>query len=525
MNVNTNPVINLVEENSTPEPAQSEHRLNATASAAGVTADGADWLSYVLDPFKDSERDAKGFPDMVQSRSVIQIIPQTISLAVPTGVSTNWDCLITMSPQVSSVSMLNFPAGPSNNILNTNYAAPATRTFGGLEVRSAASGTNLTPLTQVSNVPLPASYLPLGNVRVIGMAMEIHNTTADINKQGSVCVFRDQSPSVDSSFAGMYATIGALNAVTSNSGAVELQQLPTVPETLAAARLLGNAKQWEAEKGAYIVATLNNDRNRPYSADTLETMPIMFSESGAVWSIPNATSSLYTAGPSISYPNPTNPPLFTPFNLSGAFFTGLSNASTLQADIKWILEKFPNHDNVVLVPLAKKSPMFDPLALEMYARIADSLPAGVPVCENGAGEWIETIADLAADVGIPFAGMVSKGVKMFKPAINALTTGWSDSEKMYEDRPQKNKKLRLVKANPNANKNVKNTVNSNNKQQFSRQLGLVASHNKPFKAGEPPVQLKFANPWESKNSSQRNKSLRSSTTVPKLTVYNSNKKT
>jgi len=478
MNANT---IEVITEPSTPEPSHSEAKLNATAHAAGITPDGTDWLSYVLDPFKDSERDAKGFPDMVQSRSVIQIVPQTISVAVPSGVLGTWDTNITLSPQVSTVLMLNFPASPSKNILNTNYAAPTTRTFGGLEIRSAAAGTALTPSTITANLPLPATYLPQGNIRVIGMAMEIHNTTADINKQGSVCVYRDQSPSVDTAFAGFYASLGVANAGISNFGALSLQQTPTVPENLASARILGNAKQWEAEKGCYVVCTLANDRNRPLAADTLQTMPLNFDESGGVWSIPNQNSNLYTLGPAIASPNPTNPPLFTPFNLSGAYFTGLSNSTTLTVDVKWIVEKFPNHDNVNLVVLAKKSPMFDPLALEMYARIADALPAGVPVNENSLGDWIETIADLASDVGIPFANPISKGVKFLKPAINAIAGDNWNGSKTHPATPHKPRVL-------------KNSL-QNSKQTKSKQIGLVRNrnNNSPSRGPAAPPRLTVVN--------------------------------
>jgi hypothetical protein len=490
MNANTElGRIEVITTPSTPEPSHSEAKLNATAHAAGITPDGTDWLSYVLDPFKDSERDAKGFPDMVQSRSVIQIVPQTISIGAPTSVTGTWDANVTLSPQVSSVTMLNFPASPSRNILNTNYAAPTTRTFGGLEIRSAAAGTALTPSTITNNVPLPASYFPQGNIRVIGMAMEIHNTTADINKQGSVCVYRDQAPSVDSSFSGFYASVGVATAAFANFGSVELQQTPTVPESLASARILGNAKQWEAEKGCYVVATLANDRNRPLAADTLQVMPVMYDEAGNVWSIPNLTTLLYTTGPSISSPNPTNPPLFTPFNLSGAYFTGLSNQTTLTIDVKWIVEKFPNHDNTNLVVLAKKSPMFDPLALEMYARIADALPAGVPVCENAIGDWIETIADLASDVGIPFAGPISKGVKFLKPAINALAGNNWDAEKI----PQRNRKKPIM-------------LNMPSKQLKSKQIGLVKTKNNNSPVGSAP------------------RSSRGSVASPVLKVTNSNRK-
>jgi hypothetical protein len=108
------------------------------------------------------------------------------------------------------------------------------------------------------------------------------------------------------------------------------------------------------------------------------------------------------------------------FHTSGAFFTGLSPQTTLQVNVKMLIEVAPGPGSA-LVTVAKPSPVYDPLALELYSRAINEMPVAVPASMNPAGEWwsgvLSTIGDVAGPalsaIGLAPVGMgVSAAAKM-----------------------------------------------------------------------------------------------------------------
>jgi len=109
----------------------------------------------------------------------------------------------------------------------------------------------------------------------------------------------------------------------------------------------------------------------------------------------------------------------SPFDCSGAHFTGLSYNTTLTINVRWILERLPGPNEVDLVVLAQPPTPFDPLALELYTRALDNAPPGVMLSENPLGEWFTSvlkkvgewapkIGGALGDIGVPFAETVGK---------------------------------------------------------------------------------------------------------------------
>jgi hypothetical protein len=403
-------------------PSKSEARIDSVGARAGATEDGLDWLSYCLDPFKDAERDAKGMPDMVASRSIIQVVPQSIEISNPAP-GANWDASISLSPLVTKCTMAKYVFNPDYpNLYNIAGVTGGPVVFGGLEVRSATAGTTLDPQTMTDTLPLPASFIPDGNVRVLGMAMEIHNTTSPLNRQGDILVYRDQAPPLNETTNVM---IGNSLSVIPTFGSFNTFNLPSVPETLKSARIMPTARSWKAEDGAYCVSTMSSSDNPPVDATSLLVWPQGSDDAGAKYLPLNATVGIGAAFaavvPTGSSVTPSAKPLFTPLNLVGAFLTGLSDATTLRVDVKWILETFPDHDDVNLVVLAKKRPALDVVALELYSRMAHNLPPGVPVADNAAGDWIAGLADLAVEAGLPFAGPIRSGLNLARKAFGIIS--------------------------------------------------------------------------------------------------------
>jgi hypothetical protein len=88
-------------------------------------------------------------------------------------------------------------------------------------------------------------------------------------------------------------------------------------------------------------------------------------------------------------------------NASGAYFTGLSNSTTLQLNAIYYIEKFPTQNETDLVVLAKHSCRSDNIARELYSEIMREMPVGVPQRMNGIGEWFADAVSSAADFVSP----------------------------------------------------------------------------------------------------------------------------
>jgi len=77
-------------------------------------------------------------------------------------------------------------------------------------------------------------------------------------------------------------------------------------------------------------------------------------------------------------------------------------ASTLTINYRLIVEVFPTSGSV-LSTFSKPSCEYDPVALEIYSRLAYRAPVGVEVKFNGLGDWfidgINAVKDVAMSVG------------------------------------------------------------------------------------------------------------------------------
>jgi hypothetical protein len=81
----------------------------------------------------------------------------------------------------------------------------------------------------------------------------------------------------------------------------------------------------------------------------------------------------------------------------GAFFTGLSNQSSLTVTLNCWIEYFPSPIDQSLVVLATPSPRYDLIAQEIYSEALADMPVGVMVKENGLGDWFkDTVAKVSS---------------------------------------------------------------------------------------------------------------------------------
>lgn len=366
--------------------SRAEQALNKLAQRTGMSETGKQWLIAAVDPFHDDSLKVDGYPDMAGGASIVQCIKQTTTVQIPNAITAgNWDCLI------STDNMLTFGGVAVNHTQSGNLFAPPGQTLqavmGGLKIVAGVPGQNLSYIsfpTGANAAILPGLMYPNINARrrfrILSYGFEVHNTTAELNKQGAVTVF--EQPQGATRFAGATMNSTATQMTSPISG-VSVQLPPT---SVGAALLLAGSKTWDAAKGAYCVCTMNTLDNAPRIAD---------------FSTPVGSNNFDNNYPQVANENAFLPPFggnmgvfsyaqmnyVIPFNTKGIYFTGLSQTTTLQVNFNIWVERFPSELDGDLTMLATPSAEFDPVALEAYARIVRMMPVGVPVCQNGFGDW------------------------------------------------------------------------------------------------------------------------------------------
>jgi len=173
--------------NSIIERLQSSHTL---------TPEGADWLKLALDPFHDFNHQIAGYPDTDGSQTVVSCYTYGYDLTAPAGVAGNWDAHVFNLPMASSTGSFSVD-GIADWIRYQDSAVSVAGTVGPVNIYSGATGTNLLPITGApatnayATVPAALNTDISGGIsRVLGMGFEVTNTTAEINKQGSVTCYR-----------------------------------------------------------------------------------------------------------------------------------------------------------------------------------------------------------------------------------------------------------------------------------------------------------------------------------------------
>jgi len=384
--------------------------INAHALAAGCTPAGLTWLKKTIDPFADLNTKLEGYPDTCSNPAVNQRIKLSYTISAPAGTGTNnWDCNIVMLPWINALLMKQQTGPPPTQNLFEN-ANVAGQPIGGLSYFAGPSGSNLDYATCSTNsggyfmksFQLDSSYYQ-GSCRATSIGFEVRNTTAVLNLQGSVIVYRQPIPDYETATNVFLGT-----ASDPNLGYTDALLLPCPPTNVAAAMILGGSRKWEAKEGVYIPLTLNS--NSIPIQNELFVSPIMYSDTATNrYYVPDRAST--RNGVNFYADN-----FWTKFNTSGAYFTGLSSVTTLDLELIIDIERFPSERDAQLIVLVEPSPKYDPVALQLYSHITQDLPPGVMVRENGLGDWLMECAGRIKDVVMPILRPLGKA----NPKVGAL---------------------------------------------------------------------------------------------------------
>lgn len=422
-----------------------------------LSPSGKDWLIQAVDPFHDLPIRPTGLPDTNSTASVIQCVKLQATITCPVGITSgNWDCHISNTPWWVEEPGSGPYGNPGRNGINFGaaFAPNAYQVAGGLSISSAPAGQSTlfgvpsgdpaSTLGTCQTLSLPTTYFD-GPSRVISAGFEVYNTTAEIYKQGGVTCYRMEQPVGGDYTAPLYLNGGTATAALQN--VVSIRPRKDRPGTIANAQLLTGSRSWKAEEGAYCVLAMND----VYVPETL-AVPIVYD----IVSDDYNSHKLFGLTQSATSPNlPSVQPVYlnqAKFSTTGAYFTGLSLQTTLNVFFNVYVERFPlPSQNPDLVVLAQPSPQYDPVALELYSRIMNDMPVGVPVRENGLGQWfVDAVSNIAPIVGDalssiphPFAQVASQGARMAgKMAAKYATPGPSLSERTAERVKAKKKKAK-----------------------------------------------------------------------------------
>lgn len=362
-----------------------------------LTHDGCEWLKGYLDPFHDYELKPTGYPDTFGDASVVYRVKKQMTISkdpsLPAG---PWDCHIFWTPVTSALGLARACDFVTTDDQLAGELALSTTTvaFGGLMADSVGAGDRT---VTASAGPLVRKQILLDDVlasnqnkfsRIISGGFEVANTTAEIQRQGAVTCYATPSYPQDIDYVAYpYAT-----GIVSRTGSATLLSLP--PASVTQAQLFPGTRVWEAGEGAYVPFRLQEERCQP---TTYQSRMMMLSNT-----TPTAATSVCLASADCInsvIPGTTNaalnntsigPVQFNGFHNHGAYFTGLSDQSTLTVILHADVEVFPSSDSSI-ISLATPSCNPDAAAIALAAEVQRTLPIATMRRDNDAGDWFRTV--------------------------------------------------------------------------------------------------------------------------------------
>lgn len=368
-----------------------------------LNKDACNWLKVALDPNHDQSLKVVGLPDSDTDSSVVVKVEKSLSVTKPDGVTGLWDAHFISQPTVYSelgggtgsirVFAINDPPGTMQikteqrpNLLNpfTVCSVPSgDRTF---HPNTDADYAGLNFDSFVCTQSKKPKY------RVIANAMKITNSTAQLTKQGTVTTYSFDPSHKRESYV-------VYNDGDVFKGRIVSETIRGPPVSLASAKLFPSSKTWEAAEGAYCVNKLDLTSLRPSSVETSYfTMRANEDADYNGFMHPDRVNEFIPGTVYADYTNCGGLGKLGGTDTVGAYFTGLSEETTLTFDTTTYLEIFPETDEFMKAT-ASASMRSCNNALLLYQLVARTMPSGVRACDNDAGSWFRKIAKTAAGAG------------------------------------------------------------------------------------------------------------------------------
>lgn len=365
-----------------------------------ITPEGADWLTLRLDPYHDFNKPVSGYPDADCYDTIVSAHNYEYNVTKPAGAAGDWDAHVFTLPST-------YFSADNGTVAGGTFTAAASMPMGLVNIAKDDAGNPLFPTadpvvsanfstTSVATFP----EVENGFSRIIGMGIEIIDTTAELYKQGALTAYRMPAQNPETQLLGYINLAGTLNANPN------VRVIDSPPSVVSEAVKYRGTVQWHAKEGAYMSVGQNGIEN-PFTAKNNSGILIVnggeIANSQAVCS---AVGSLMTlnAPPAISA-CACNISKNVNVTQSGIFLTGLANAATFKIRVRVYVERAPLKGDTSLIPLASPSAPYDPNTLELYSKLVTELPLCVPVSFNAKGDWWKWILRVMSKV-LPVAGTI-----------------------------------------------------------------------------------------------------------------------
>jgi len=422
--------------------------LDELVATRQLTPAGLAWLTLAVDPWHDTAvTGLEGLPDQGIGKSVSFQVVQELNISKNTSPGTlpagNWQCRIGNFPILTPEQLA--PGLFYGDVCfqdNTN-----AQLLQSVAVQYEADGVDFQstgvysvfPANQ-QGVSLPVEYTK-GVMKIIGVGIEVINTTSSLHKQGLASFCRMVQPDSEP-----YTSYIAITAPPGGWSVKTVTPVRALPKNIAEMALYPGFAQHEAGEGYYapVLLKFNRHRHFPVPQTTLlldddpeggpfdVTKPIVCHTTGlAPLVIPGNATTFYSS---------RDLPLYYDCDSNVVVFSGLSDETTLTLRVRYICERFPNDAEKQMLVIATPSAVYDPVALEIYSRAAQRLPAGVPFSENPAGEWWVKMLETIAEVATPFLTMVHPGLGIASGAVAGISG--AAARRMKESRHKKESKIR-----------------------------------------------------------------------------------
>lgn len=415
--------------------------LEELCSSRQLTPAGADWFKRAVDPFHDYELpNLQGYPDGHVEPSLLYTVNRQFNLTRPETVAetANWDAHIAILPvdmhEGAATGVFLFPRGSTTGTAGAGVAvydstSANIRSCAGLQglcMWTGATGEetfkanslgfadanlrvhSINPAEYVSSDKRPLTY------RTIAAGFEVVNTTASLHRQGDVTVYTSDGHCQETSwwvnerawngavtYSGGFPA-GPIPSASTYSGSCRGPLFKSPPTDVAQAKQTLGARTWQASEGAYVPARIHtvNDYGSVAKHDwtmvtnsTTGNIAADWAEQGILNFIGVGVNSNLLED---SYLRPTpNEQQFrrashlSHYDVSGAYFTGLSPETTLTVTLRMTLELIPSPSDLSRMSLVRVPAMLDTNALALYSEVVRLLPPGVPVNYNAGGKWFK----------------------------------------------------------------------------------------------------------------------------------------
>lgn len=428
-----------------------------------------------MDPLHDNQiPDPVGWPDSENAPSVIRRIIETATVSRPSTISGEWDCQMVLFPWLAAMAF-NKCVQNGNRLIYPSVAQMSdpsyTRVLNTLQCFCTDANSPLTILDAdpFMGIDIASMIETQGRHRLVGIGFEVVNTTPQLYRGGSVTSWRQAGTEFLGEQAHNVVQDGSPPVVIT-PGDFNLRRFPPLSSRQAA--LTPNSVTWGAEEGVYVVGSFNDELNPATLAEFRGSVLRDNNSADGDWStlVPESLGSLPVYGPGptgdvwatklfldddhatmLTMPSQ----IYSPLNICGSYFTGLSAQTTLTITLSAYVETFPNFSSNLLT-LARPSLAENELVMREISRALMRLPVAVKASENNAGEWFARVIEALTPVAE--AGLIASGYGAAVPLLEMGSRKASTyaREKGKQGPPRKNQPQKS-KQKP-VNNNVKVVV-------------------------------------------------------------------